>query len=133
MSSNSKNLRDPSADAPKLVGKHIATTPRFDDWRRPVETVEPDIFTDDQEDEPNQCNESFSRRRAIIGLLDLLTQGTTRPRTIGLRVVVLRHSLKHRDYKTQCELAESLGISAARLSQISTELLRSFGMDSNEL
>lgn len=105
--SNSRNLRDPNADSPKLVGKHVATAPRFDDWRRPVGVVMPDYGDDDETEHESSGGMGAD---VMLGVVDYLCAGGAI--AAGRRTTLLAYLYKTPNApQTLRELGHRLGVS----------------------
>jgi hypothetical protein len=83
----------------------------FDELDRRVER------TQDASDSVLESRLDFDRRHATAALLELLTTNAT-PREAGQRAFLLAHRLKLSGCKTKRELADRMGLTEGRVSQI---------------
>ena len=81
---------------------------------------------DTEPDSVEELERSLERRRAIVGLLELLSAGGD-ARRVGARCLCLAHLLRARRDANQRQLAERLGLTEGRVSQLLKVLRREIG------
>jgi hypothetical protein len=107
--------------AQRLTKSHFSDKAKSD-W---IQLALPQIdeFMQRVSERRSEASSKVDVRTALKQILGCLTDGAATPLQAGQRAFCLQHNLKLGEFRTSRELAESLGISAARVCQIRRDTL----------
>jgi hypothetical protein len=104
----------------------------YESDHRPTQAIDFDFDAVDaalnpQSEEPetdsvDQESTLFRSREIACQLLQILTEGNVSPKLIGKRALALQYAFNASTHRNQRELAERMGVTPARASQILTDL-----------